>query len=211
MPEYSTFLLFGVAAAALVFTPGPNTLFIIARSVEGGRKIGVVSSLGVETGTMLHVTAAALGLSVLLASSAIAFSVVRYAGATYLILLGVKTLLGRKEETYIHSAAQSYTLRRVFLQAILVNLLNPKSALFFLAFLPQFIDPHRSAAPQMFALGTVVVILGLASGLLYSSVAGTLGHSFSHHSTFLRSQRYVAGSVYIGLGLTTAFAGGRKI
>jgi threonine/homoserine/homoserine lactone efflux protein len=210
MPEWSTLILFAAAAAVLVFTPGPNTLYIIARSINQGRTAGIVSSLGVETGTLIHVIAAACGLSALLLSSARAFNLVKYAGAAYLIYLGIKTLLTSDKKATVETGKEK-SLRRTFAQAMLVNILNPKSALFFFAFLPQFVDAKRgAAATQILLLGAIVVVLGFTSGTTYSLLAGSLGNLLRGNLKFLRAQRYFAGSVYIGLGVTTALTGASK-
>lgn len=207
MPDWSTLMLFAAAASILVFTPGPNTLYIIARSVGQGRTAGIVSSLGVETGTLIHLAAAALGISALLVSSAIAFNAVKYAGAAYLIYLGIKTLL-IKDEPAAAEAVEAKSLRRTFSQAVVVNVLNPKSAMFFFAFLPQFIDAERGAAAvQILFFGAIVVVLGFTSGALYSLLAGSIGNVLRGNPKFLRAQRYFAGSVYIGLGAATALTG----
>src|SRR5947208_5732931 len=156
MLDWSKLSLFISVTVALVFMPGPNTLYIIARSVQQGRKAGIVSSLGVQVGSLVHIAAAALGLSALLLSSALAFNVVKYAGAAYLIYLGVKTLL-TKEKVGPTQAVQKTRLGRAFCQGVVVNLLNPKSALFFFAFLPQFIDPARGrVAAQSIVLGSIL-------------------------------------------------------
>ena len=210
MPEWSTLILFAAAAAVLVFTPGPNTLYIIARSVQHGRRAGIVSSLGVETGTLIHVAAAAFGISALLSSSALAFNFMKYAGAAYLIYLGIKTLLTR-EKSAAAETVKAKSLRRTFSQAVLVNVLNPKSAMFFFAFLPQFIDAERgAAATQILFFGAIVVVLGFTSGSLYSLLAGGIGNLLRGNLKFLRAQRYFAGSVYLGLGAATALTGTNK-
>ena len=206
MPDWSTVVLFAAAAWILVFTPGPNTLYIIARSVQQGRRAGIVSSLGVEVGTLIHVGAAAFGISALLMSSAVAFSMVKYAGAAYLIYLGIKTLLTR-EKPAAAATVEAKSLRRTFSQAVLVNVLNPKSALFFFAFLPQFLDAERGAAMQILFFGAIVVALGFTSGSLYSLLAGSIGNVLRGNLKFLRAQRYFAGSVYLGLGAATALTG----
>ena len=207
MPEWSNLILFAAAASILVFTPGPNTLYIIARSVQQGRTAGLVSSLGVETGTLIHVAAAAFGISALLVSSALAFNVVKYAGAAYLIYLGIKTLLTREKPAEVETVEEK-SLRRTFSQAVLVNVLNPKSAMFFFAFLPQFVDAKRgAAATQILFFGAIVVVLGFTSGSLYSLLAGSIGNVLRGNLKFLRAQRYFAGSVYIGLGAATALTG----
>ncbi|MBA3712693.1 MAG: LysE family translocator [Pyrinomonadaceae bacterium] len=207
MPDWSTLILFAAAAAILVFTPGPNTLYIIARSIQHGRIAGIVSSLGVETGTLIHVAAAAFGISAVLVSSALAFNIVKYAGAAYLIYLGIRTLL-TQEKVAAAETIEEKSLRRTFSQAVVVNVLNPKTAIFFFAFLPQFIDAERGAvATQILCFGAIVVMLGFTSGSVYSVLAGGIGNVLRGNRKFLRAQRYFAGSVYLGLGVTTALTG----
>jgi len=210
MPDSSTLILFAMAASLLVFTPGPNTLYIIARSVNQGRRAGIVSSLGVEVGTLIHVAAAAFGISALLLSSALAFNLVKYAGAAYLIYLGIKTLL-TPEKPAAAETIEEKSLRRTFSQAVFVNALNPKTALFFFAFLPQFIDAERgAAATQILFFGAIVVVLGFTSGSIYSLLAGSIGNLLRGNLKFLRAQCYFAGSVYIGLGAAAALTGANK-
>jgi threonine/homoserine/homoserine lactone efflux protein len=210
MLNWSGLWLFISVALVLVFIPGPNTLYIIARSVQQGRKAGILSSLGVQVGTLFHIAAAAFGLSALLVSSALAFNAVKYAGAAYLIYLGVKTLLtdGPLEET---RDVRQASLFRVFYQGAFVNLLNPKTALFFFAFLPQFIDVTRGrVAMQIVALGGILVLLGTLSDSIYAFAAGGVGNRMRGNQRFLRGQRFFAGSVYIGLGAMTALTGTHK-
>src|SRR5215510_517324 len=145
MPDWSMLSIFIAVALVLVFMPGPNTLYIIACSVQQGRMVGIVSSLGVQAGSLFHIVAAALGVSALLLSSALAFNTVKYVGAAYLIYLGVKTLLTRKMLTET-KPVEGKSLSRAFYQGVLVSLLNPKAALFFFAFLPQFVDAGRGSA-----------------------------------------------------------------
>ena len=186
--------------------PGPNTLYIIARSIQQGRLAGIVSSLGVQVGTMVHIAAAAMGLSALLVSSALAFNVVRYAGAVYLVYLGIRTLL--REEKIEKARIQKAKLSRVFYQGVVVNLLNPKTALFFFAFLPQFINVGRgTVAMQIALLGAILIFLGTLSDSIYALASGSLGNWLRGNLKFARAQRYFAGSVYIGLGAATAFSG----
>ena len=200
MHNWSALSLFASVAAVLVFTPGPNTLYIIARSIQQGRRAGVVSSLGVQAGTLIHVAIAALGLSALVVSSVAAFTVVKYAGAAYLVYLGLKTLL-TKASLEPTKAIHYESLSRIFRQGMVVNLLNPKTALFFFAFLPQFIDPDRGAiAIQIIVLGIILVFLGTTSYMLYALTAGSFGTWLRQNSAFLPIQRYFASSVYIGLG-----------
>ncbi len=207
MPELSSLLLFIMAALVLLVTPGPAVLYIVARGIDQGRLAGIVSMLGVEVANFLHVVAAAFGLSALLMSSALAFSVVKYLGAAYLIYLGVRKLLVR-EELHQPEISGNRQLKRIFYQGLVVNLLNPKTALFFFAFLPQFADTTRGAvASQILLLGFIFVSLGVLSDGLYALLAGTVGHWLRGNLSFLRAQRYFAGTVYIGLGVTTALSG----
>ena len=206
MPETSTLLLFGAAALALIVVPGPAVLYIVAQSIDRGRLAGVVSALGVAVGGLVHVTAAAIGLSSLLVSSATAFSVVKYAGAAYLVALGLWTLLRRQAEPEA-TVPRERKLSRRFWQGVVVNVLNPKTALFFFAFLPQFVDPDRgSAALQIGVLGLVFVLLAVVSDSIWALAAGTASERLRGNHRFLAVQRYVSGSVFVGLGALTAAA-----
>jgi threonine/homoserine/homoserine lactone efflux protein len=210
MPDASTFALFVAAALVLLIVPGPSVLYIVARSVEGGRTAGFVSVLGVQTGALVHIAFAALGLSAILASSAVAFSVVKWLGAAYLVWLGLKRIFGGDEEE-VDVAVEPERLSRVFSQGVIVNTLNPKTALFFLAFLPQFVDPARGAAwVQILLLGATFVILALCSDGLYALLSGTAGGWLRRRmkdATFKRGQRYVSGGVLIALGALAAASG----
>ena len=206
MPDASTLLLFAAAALALIVVPGPAVLYIVAQSIDRGRLAGVVSALGVAVGGLVHVTAAAVGLSSLLVSSATAFNVVKYAGAGYLIGLGIWTLLRRPVETAAE-IPRARRLSRRFWQGVVVNILNPKTALFFFAFLPQFVDPDKcSAALQIGVLGLLFVVLAVASDSMWALAAGTASERLRGNRRFLAVQRYVSGSVFCGLGALTAVA-----
>lgn len=210
MPEYPTLLVFVAAAAALLITPGPAVLYIVTRSIDQGRLAGIVSVLGIGTGTLFHVFAAALGISAILVSSALAFNIVKYLGAAYLIYLGVSKLRS-KESVFLPEHVQRQTLRRCFTQGVMVNVLNPKLALFFFAFLPQFVDPARgSVGAQMALLGLILLVMGLFSDSMYALLAGTAGNWLRRNRHFLRVQKYVTGTIYIGLGLVAALAGTGK-
>ena len=210
MPDASTFALFIVAALVLLVVPGPSVLYIVARSIEGGRTAGLVSVLGVQTGAMVHIAFAAVGLSAILASSAVAFSVIKWLGAAYLVWLGLRRIFGRDEEES-DVAVEPAPLSRVFSQGVIVNILNPKTALFFLAFLPQFVDPARAAAwAQILLLGATFVILALCSDGLYALLSGTAGGWLRRRmkgATFRRGQRYVSGCILIALGAVAAVSG----
>ena len=206
MPDSSTLLLFAAAALALIVVPGPAVLYIVAQSIDRGRVAGVVSALGVAFGGLVHVTAAAIGLSSLLVSSATAFNVVKYAGAAYLIGLGIWTILRRPDEAAVEIPKERKLSRR-FWQGVVVNILNPKTALFFFAFLPQFVDPGKgSAAIQIGVLGLVFVALAVASDSMWALAAGTASERLRGNRRFLAVQRYVSGSVFCGLGALTAVA-----
>jgi threonine/homoserine/homoserine lactone efflux protein len=211
MPGASTYALFVAAALVLLLVPGPAVIYVVVRSVEGGRLTGLVSVLGVELGTLLHVVFAAAGLSAIVVSSAAAFSVVKWLGAAYLIWLGLKSILGRDggdEETPSGGEANRF---RVFSQSVLVQVLNPKVALFFLAFLPQFVDPSRGAAwIQVVVLGATLAILGLFTDGLYALLGGTAGEWVRKQRVgagLRRAGRYVTGGVYIALGAVAAVSG----
>jgi threonine/homoserine/homoserine lactone efflux protein len=210
MPDASTFALFVVAALVLLVVPGPSVLYIVARSIEGGRTAGLVSVLGVQTGAMVHIAFAAVGLSAILASSALAFSVVKWFGAAYLVWLGLRQIIGRDEGDK-DVTVEPARLSRVFSQGVIVNILNPKTALFFLAFLPQFVDPARGAAwTQILLLGATFVILALCSDGLYALLSGTAGGWLRRRmkgATFRRGQRFVSGGILIALGAVAAVSG----
>ena len=206
MPDVETLLVFSAAALALIVVPGPAVLYIVAQSIDRGRLAGVVSALGVATGGLVHVTAATIGLSSLLVSSATAFTVVKYAGAAYLVGMGIWTIL-RRREVEESAAPVERRLRRRYWQGVVVNVLNPKTALFFLAFLPQFVDPDTgSAALQLAVLGLVFVVLAVASDCVWALAAGTASERLRGNRRFLAVQRYVSGSVFVGLGALTAAA-----
>jgi threonine/homoserine/homoserine lactone efflux protein len=211
IPGAASLGLFVGAALVLLLIPGPAVLYIVARSVEQGRLAGFVSDLGIHAATLVHVLAAALGLSALLASSALAFSVVKYAGAAYLIWLGLKKIFGRSEAPGADVALVRYSYARLFRDGFIVNLLNPKTALFFLAFLPQFADVSRGhLATQIAFLGLLFAALGFVTDGCYALVAGTAGNWLKRSQGYLRFERYVSGTLFIGLGLTAAFSGNGK-
>ena len=186
-------------------------LYIVARSVEQGRLAGFVSDLGIHAATLVHVLAATLGLSALLASSALAFGIVKYAGAAYLIWIGLKKILGRAEAVEVGAESKVYGYARLFRDGFIVNLLNPKTALFFLAFLPQFVEVGRGhVAMQVAFLGLLFTLLGLVSDGCYALAAGTAGSWLKRSRGYLRFERYVSGVMFIGLGLTAAFAGNHR-
>jgi threonine/homoserine/homoserine lactone efflux protein len=206
VPDLSTLAVFAVASLALAVVPGPAVLYIVAQSVDQGRFAGLVSALGIAVGGLVHVVAATIGLSSLLASSATAFTIVKYVGAAYLILLGIRRLLTR-EEVGEDFARPPRPRRRLFVDGVVVNVLNPKTALFFLAFLPQFVDPEAAAAPvQILGLGLVFVAIALCSDSGWALAAGTLGGWLRRSRWYLGVKRWVTGAVFVGLGASTTRA-----
>jgi threonine/homoserine/homoserine lactone efflux protein len=201
-PDSTSLWLFGLAALALLAIPGPAVLYIVVQSAEQGRRVGLASVGGVHLGTLIHVAAASAGLSALIVASSVAFSAVKYAGAAYLVYLGVRKLLARDRQARPEREDQS--LRRAFARGAIVNALNPKTALFFLAFLPQFVSPDRGGVwSQALVLGFVFVGLGLVTDSLYALAAGTVGGVLRRKRNAVR---YGSGLVFIALGATAALA-----
>ena len=211
MPDPPTLALFAAAALALTLFPGPAVLYIVARSVEGGRLAGLASALGVALGGLVHVAFAVVGLSAVLAHSAATFALVKWLGAAYLVYLGLRTILSRKGEDPETPAVERASLGRILRQGIVVNVLNPKTALFFLAFLPQFVDPSGVAAYiQISALGAVFVVIALSTDSLYALLSGTAAAWIRGRSGVQKARRYVSGGIYIALGVATAATGSGK-
>ncbi|AWS41006.1 LysE family translocator [Streptosporangium sp. 'caverna'] len=203
MVSLSTFLIFALASLALVLVPGPNHIYIAARGIAQGRAAGVASALGVETGTMVHIAAAAAGLSYVIARSATLFNVIKWAGVAYLVYLGIRALTSRQELKT--REAEPQPLRKIFLEGVIVNVLNPKVILFFLAFLPQFVAPEAGAVPlQIIILGGTLLVLGLITDLIYAAGAGALGRRMRNRSSLMSR---LSGVIYLGLGIATAFSG----
>lgn len=191
---------FAVASLALLLIPGPAVIYILNRSVADGREVGLAAVAGLELGNLVHVLAASAGLSAVLATSATAFNVVKWLGAGYLIFVGLRTLM--TAPTTIEGPGGSMSRRRSFLQGIVVNTLNPKVALFFLSYLPQFIDgDHGAAWSQALVLGVIFVIIGCITDGSYALMASALRTVLVNGRSLPFVQRYVAGSVFIGLGL----------
>ena len=209
MVDPSRLALFVGAALLLLVVPGPSVLYIVTQSVSYGRRAGLASVAGITTGTFVHVAAATIGLSALLASSALAFNVVKYLGAAYLIIVGIRRLAGLEPDTAggVPAARSHASLYR---QGIVVNTLNPKTALFFLAFLPQFISEHGAAWAQILVLGLIFACLGAMSDGCWALVAGTLGERLRRSTRFPKIQRYVSGSVFVGLGAVAALSAPAK-
>jgi threonine/homoserine/homoserine lactone efflux protein len=207
----STQLYFFMAAAlALLLVPGPAVLYITARSASQGRVAGIVSVLAIETANFLQAVAAALGLSAILLSSALAFDVVKYLGAAYLIYLGIRKLLSRDDGKESEEVKRE-SLSRIYWQGFFVNILNPKTALFFFAFLPQFVDPAKgNVIAQNLMLGAIFVGMAIITDSMYALVASSLAERLGRNKSFQKGGRVFAGLIYIGLGITTALAGAKK-
>lgn len=205
MPDAATFSLFVAATVAFLLFPGPSVFYIVTRSVSEGRASGLASVFGVQTGTMVHILFATVGLSAVVATSAVAFSVIKWLGVAYLIYLGISQILSGNdapEDEEIRPAS----LRRVYVQGVVVNVLNPKTALFFLAFLPQFVRPENGAVwTQILALGITLAAIGVITDGTYALLGGTAGRFLRNRSgSFRRRQRYAVGGVYIALGVAAA-------
>jgi threonine/homoserine/homoserine lactone efflux protein len=204
MPDGSTLLLFTGASLALLAIPGPAVIYVVTRSLDQGRRAGIASMLGVETGTFTYALAAAAGLTGLIAASVTAFTVIKYAGAAYLLYLGARKLLQREEPENVVLSGRS----QLFLKGMLVQLLNPKIAIFFVAFLPQFVDSSRGPiAPQILVLGTIFTALAVLSDGAYVLLAGAVGGWLRTGRRAQRSLAALSGGVYIGLGVTAALSG----
>jgi threonine/homoserine/homoserine lactone efflux protein len=207
IPAPSSLVLFVTAALVLLVIPGPAVLYVTSRTIGHGRAAGFVSALGIGVGSLVHVAAAAVGLSALLMSSAGVFGAVKYLGAAYLIYLGVQKLR-TKESFELSQEVPRTRLSRIFGQGIIVNILNPKTALFFFAFLPQFVDASRGAvALQILFLGTLFAVMGITSDSLWALFAGTVAQYLRRNGRWQNIQRYVSGGMLISLGVATAFAG----
>jgi threonine/homoserine/homoserine lactone efflux protein len=198
------------AALALLLIPGPAVLYITARSASQGRVAGLVSVLAIETANFVQAVAAALGLSAILLSSALAFDVVKYLGAVYLIYLGIRKLLAG-DNSAEEEVVKQESLARIYWQGFAINILNPKTALFFFAFLPQFIDPAKgNVVTQNLLLGAIFVGMAIITDSIYALLASSLAGKLTGNKRFQRGQRYFAGLIYVGLGIATALTGSKK-
>lgn len=204
MPSPSTYALFVATALVLLAIPGPAVLYVVSRSIDQGRRAGLASVLGITTGTVVHVTMATIGLSSLVLASQVAFDAVRYAGAAYLVFLGVRRLLTRGAEESLDERSPR-TGRDLYTQGVIVNLLNPKTIVFIFAFIPQFVDVDAGhVSLQIMLLGLTFATLGLASDSLYAFVAGTVADRVRGTPLVARIERWFGGVVLIGLGVTSA-------
>ena len=210
MPDSTSLVAFIAAALLVLLIPGPGVLYIVARSLGQGRRAGFISVLGLSAGALVHVLAATVGLSALLLTSATAFGIVKMLGAAFLIYLGVQTILVRHEPSVIE-APSPRSERRLFRDGVLVSVLNPKIALFFVAFLPQFVDSANGAVTrQVLVLGLMYVCLALITDSGYALLAASLRQRVGARVTLGALPRYASGAVYIGLGVTTALSDRRR-
>jgi threonine/homoserine/homoserine lactone efflux protein len=207
------FFVFLTAAVLLAVAPGPGMLYVLARSLAGGKREGVLSAIGTFLGGMVHVIAAALGVSVILARSAVVFSTVKYAGAAYLCYLGVRMILGARKENALSPqdlpAIPPAAVRNPLWQGIATEVLNPKTALFFLSFIPQFVNRGGDVFLQFIALGTISVAMNTSADLFVIALAGPLGKKISSSVVFRRRQRTATGAIMIGLGAYLAASDSR--
>jgi len=204
MPSSSTYAVFLATAIVLLLVPGPAVLYVVTRSIEMGRSGGIASVAGITTGTVAYVVLATAGLSSLVLASTAAFDAVKYVGAAYLFVLGVRRLLGRGLEPSDEEAAPR-TRRRAYTQGVFVNLTNPKTIVFVFAFLPQFVDPNAPHAwIQVLALGLSFALLGFLSDSMWALAAGSIADRLRDTSAIARVQRWVGGGVLVGLGILAA-------
>ncbi len=209
MLDPHSFGLFVIAALVLLLVPGPSVLYITTRSIDQGPMAGLVSVFGNALGSGILAVAAAAGLSAILASSDVAFSVVKYLGAVYLMYLGIRRLFSNDD--YTPTVVQRKRLSHIFIQGTFVAVLNPKTTLFFLAFLPQFVDVSRGYIwEQTLLLGLTLVGLGICTDSIYALLAGTVGNWLKRRIALQGGQRYVSGGIYLALGVVSAFSGSRK-
>jgi threonine/homoserine/homoserine lactone efflux protein len=210
MPDPQTWLLVAIASLVLVVIPGPAVIYILTRSISQGRAAGLASAVGVNLGSAIHVVGAVAGLSVILASSAILYSVVKWAGVAYLVWLGIRTLRSQ-DEIFTNTSAEPAALKRIFTQGVIVNVLNPKVAMFFLAFLPQFVDPD-SPVPwlQSLVLGLTLVVIGLISDSVYALIGGQVGGVLRRNPRAGSTTRTASGVAYFALAGVAAVTGSRS-
>ena len=201
------FWVFAVTAMMLNLTPGNDMLYVIARSTSQGSKAGIISSLGIMAGCMVHIIAAMAGLSAILASSSIAFDVIKFIGAAYLIYLGIRSIISKKQSLEIKRDIKKLSYQRIFWQGFLTNVLNPKVALFFLAFLPQFIDVSKqNTAWQILFLGVWFDVGGTLVNIVVSLLFGKIGQWLSRSPGFVKWQQRITGTLLIALGIKVALS-----
>lgn len=207
MPSSSAIALFCLASIALAVVPGPAVTYIVTQSVDQGRRAGLASALGIGSGGLVHVAAATVGLSALIAASATAFTVIKLGGAAYLIGVGLHRILRREEAVETSTGRAPRRLRQLYLQGVVVNVLNPKTALFFVAFVPQFVSPNRGSVPlQVGLLGLLFSAIAFSSDVLYALLADIVGRKLRRGGTGDRLRRWASGGIFVVLGVVAATA-----
>ncbi len=205
MPTFETLILFSVAAVVITLVPGPSMLYVVSRSIAYGKSAGIWSAIGLATGLFIHTLSAALGLSAIFQHFPIVFSVIQYLGAVYLVYLGIH-LLFKSSLSLSQSTFQPQDRLHFYRQGVITELLNPKTALFFMSFLPQFVDPLQGpSATQMMVLGGILVFTAFLGDLLIALTGGIISQSITEHPLLCRIQNWIAGTVLIALGLRLAF------
>lgn len=203
MIDHTTLITYVLIVLGFVFIPGPATLLTMARAASSGTRVGIATGAGIAVGDIIHTSMAIVGLSAIIATSALLFSIVKYAGAGFLIYLGIRAMLDKAP--IVLNGAPAISAGRAFRQAVLTEVLNPKTALFFLAFLPQFVRPeHGSTALQLATLGAVFVLLGLVSTIVFAVGAGRLGNLLRRHPGVVKWQGKVVGTIYCAVGVRLA-------
>ena len=201
------FWVFALAALLLNLTPGNDMLYVAARSTSQGIKAGIISSLGIMAGCMVHILAAVIGLSAIIAQSALAFNIIKYVGAAYLVYLGIRSIISRKKTFEVKNKMQQQSYTRIFWQGVLTNVLNPKVALFFLAFLPQFINVEsKHTALQILFLGTWFNVGGTLVNIIVAILFGKIGTWLSQSPRFIQWQERITGAMLIALGIKVALS-----
>ena len=204
MPDLTNVSLFMLAAVMLNLTPGADMMYVAARSTSQGRKAGIISALGIAGGTFVHITGAVIGISALIAQSALAFEIIKYLGAAYLVYLGIKSII-KKEFSSTELKSPGNSPGKIFSQGVITNVLNPKVALFFLAFIPQFINPSSdNYVKQIVFLGTLFNLSGTIVNITVALVFSYAGNKLSSFPLFRKIQQKISGIILIGLGLRIA-------
>lgn len=201
MISIDTLIAFSLAAALLSISPGPSNLYIMARTMTSGHRSGIAAASGMAVGSVIYVLVTALGLAAVFKYSPTAYTLLKLAGAGYLIYLGVQTIIASRQANVESPSVRQMTHKKVFNQSILVELTNPKTALFFLAFLPQFVDPEvGSVVMQLTVLGLIYTLIAFSSDLFVAFMSGQLGKWLAHHPLFITWQDRISGTILIGLG-----------
>ena len=207
MISLNDFLLFAFASLILNITPGNDMLYVATRSTSQGVKAGIVSALGIAGGCIVHLLAAVIGLSAIIANSAIAFDIIKYVGAAYLVYLGIRSFLSKQNKFSINNTIEKKSLSKLFWQGVFTNVLNPKVALFFLAFLPQFIHPEKgNTALQILLLGLWFNFSGTIVNIIVAMLFGKLGNWLADKQAFIKWQNKITGLLLVGLGIKVALS-----